>query len=383
MTLFIVAALFILVQRQQLSVKRATLTLILAALSFMTKIQALPAFFIIWLYVMYLFRKHVNKALLTTLATIMFIILVSLPFILSSWDNFTYSFLWPFNANHILIYQYGLNQITLNQIFIFILNLYKQYGTYMTIVSALLVTAFLTKRKLIISYKEDLFFLASFFVSLAIALPALIHKPPYSEYVYPALPILAYCIGFYISKIAQQFVGNKRYQVQVILISIIFFISIQNVILFPHADYMKTALKTITTTPHFLLGEISTYIDKVTTPGSEVLAFYLPAIVGLDRRIPIDLNEGEGSLSVLSDSDSKKYHLTNIPMLMTYISSKKAEALVFTNVSTRFFGINNQQKNQVIEVINQNYYLSREFDNFSSIGNPRVKKLFIYLRNNN
>jgi hypothetical protein len=142
---------------------------------------------------------------------------------------------------------------------------------------------------------------------------------------------------------------------------------------------MKTSLTTISQTPYSLLQSVHAYIESQTPPGSEVLSFYTPAVAQLNRKIPLGLNEGEVSISILSDADSEKYHLTSTQMLKNYIAGEKAAAIVFNNFAPRSFAVSPADREAVLETLQDHYYLAKTFDNFGSIGNPRVKFLYVYL----
>lgn len=387
MTLFLVISLFFLattLQNYRYKVLKIQLSLIFAVLATIIRIQALPALVIIWLFIVIEHRKrplHVFRY--TTIAGVTGL-LIYLPFILRGWDNFIYSLTWPFWADKILVFQHQNTTITVTDVIRYVIDIFIQYDLYIPLLIAVL-TVKVTRLKTILSpvstkeRKISQFILLSLLTAAGVALTSLLHKPPYSTYIYPVIPIFAYVVSYYLSEVIEPIISKNNSGIQVFLYGLLGILFLKNLILFPHANYLKTSLATIHTTPYSLLKEISSYIETKTSPNSEILAFYLPAVAEIDRTIPKQLNEGEGSISILSDADSRKYHLTNIKMLESYIASGKAEAIVMTNKTPNFFGINELEKQRIMNVIDQYYYQDKIFSNFSQIGNPRVSALYFYL----
>lgn len=356
-----------------------------ALLAFPIRPQALPATLIIWVYIFFYYRKQVKKFFVITVSGLFFLFCIYLPFMMAGWDNFIYSIIWPLKAQDILVYQYGITAFKLSSLIPFTVNAWKEYSIVFIFLGAVVIAKTVRLKQTINAIKSDnnsRFIFFSFLAATSMASLSLLHKPMYSTYIYPSVPIFAYVAGFYIASFFEKIKGLQYRSIRMFFYSICSLISFQYLITFPHTDYMKTSLATITSPPYVLLKEIHAYIESKTSPGSEILSFYVPAVAELNRVIPKDLNEGEGSISILSTEDSLKHNLTNVEMLKTYISTQKAQAIVMVSITPRFFGISEKERNETMETLQKYYVLDKIFTNFYMIGNPRVPTLSFYLKKN-
>lgn len=362
--------------KKRFTTYEATFFAIFAAL---IRPQAIPATIFIWMYLIYENRASVKRAASITLICIVFTLLLYAPFAIRNWDNFWYSLIWPFKSNSILVYQYHDRILDAASLLRYLLELFKDYWLILTGIGAFIAMLLTNFKKTIKQFNADSkyrFLIFSLCIGLSLAGTGLLHKPPYAIYAFPAVPIFSYVIAYAFSIMITQL--KKPFLISTIY-TFLFLLFVTNVITFHHVDFIKTSLKTIQTTPYSLLQEIHSYLLQHTSTDSEILTFYTPAVVELDRKLPVGINEGDFSISFLSNEIAQKYHLVNNELLINYIASQKAEAIIFTNRSSRSFGLTESEKQAVVDTINKYYYLDRTFDNFSQVANPKLTELYIYL----
>ena len=147
---------------------------------------------------------------------------------------------------------------------------------------------------------------------------------------------------------------------------------------YPHFKIMKTQLSEIGTRPYDLLKTVNDYVLKNTTINDEILTFYLPAVANIDRKTPLALNEGQGSLTVLDDGFARKFHLTSISMLRNLIIARQVKLIVFTDTFIYYFGETDPERQKTLELIKQNYVLTKEFPDFKFIDGSKANSLMIY-----
>ncbi len=357
-------------------------SLCLAVLAAPIRPQAIPAIICIWLYLIFVSRQKIKKIISLTATGIIFGFLLYLPFILRGWDNFLYSILWPLQSNKILVYQVNDKILDFSGLLRFFLEMFNSYGIFISIIGAFLAYKLIDLKSTLYQIKNELFQSYVFFSllsAISMASMGLLHRPPYATYIYPAIPLFTYSAVFILIENLHQFRRKNQPAVKFIY----FFLGLllfNNLVIFRHVDFMKTSLKTISKTTYSQLREISLYIESKTTNGSEIMAFYTPSVAQINRTLPININEGEVSVSILPQKESEKFHLANQQMLKNYISSQTAEGIVITSKSSKSFGITADLQKEVMDEIEKYYFLEKTFDNFSQIGNPRVPYLYFYLR---
>lgn len=302
-----------------------------------------------------------------TIIAVFFAFLLSFPF-LKNPGNFFYGFAWPLMADKILLYQKDVK--ILPSFIPFTLQLLRDYGLFAIYIFS---GFFFLRRDKDSKVSLNLFLL----ICGAFFLTALLHKPPYVSYLYPAVPIFSILASYYLSTFMDllQTRNLRRFIYSVILLLLGF-----NFVRFPHDQYIKTSFSDLTKTPHTYLAEITALIKKTSQPNDELLTFYGPLASESHLPIPPNFNRDRFSISLLSSEDAIKYHLLNVNMLKEYISSKKAGVIAFTEKNLRLFGENPADQKQVLDLINTYYDRIGDFETISLIEDPKTRHLYIYRR---
>ena len=365
------------------SLRRSVAALFFAVLAFTIRSQAIPAAFVFWLCTVFPYRKKFINVFLLTSITIFFTLTIYWPFMRASFGNFLYYFWWPLQADKILVYQYYNSALKYTDIIRYTLDVFRDYGVVFALLIGIIFSNFHLLKKHSLTRPQNfrnLLLLCILLVALTLTATSFLHKPPYASYIYPAFPMYVVFIAILISRMFALLKQKGLHQINNFIWGILLFLFLSNIVLYPHVDHIKTSLASASTTPYSELMKISNYIESKTSAGSEILAFYLPAVTELNREVPMNLNQGEVSISLLSDEESNRYHLANTSMLRAYIRSKKAEAIVFNNRTPNSFAITTSDRELVLKDLQENYFLDKEFNNFHMIGNPKVTTLYIYLR---
>ncbi len=371
-TFFVILSLFLLSKSlKKINIFLDMLALIILSIAVLERSQNIPVIFLSWIYVMIYHNYSSSQKLRITLTLISFIILLYIPFLLKSWQNTLYAIFWPFYANKILLYVSGNNSITLSQITSFIVFVARDYGIYFTLIIAGLIANF----KQI--YKNKVYFrylVLIFLICLTYIFTGIIHHPADASYICPAVPLLSLLAASF------SYRSLEYKSIQFFLFFLIFVSVVSNFILFPHYKFVKTSLDTISLTPHELLQSKVKYVEAQTNPDDLILTMYLPVVAESNRQAYLNMNEGPGSISILSDQQANKWHLTSLSMLKDLINRKKFKLIILNNRSKYFFGRNESERNEAIALINQNYQLKKEFTDFGLITGPADESLFIYSR---
>ena len=351
MTLFITLSLFCLVTN------RSALAFLSSIAAGLIRSQALPVTFLVWIYLFFIQprRSFLNLSLVGA----GFALVLLSPFLLISPSHVIWAFFWPLKASQTLIYQQGFQGVNLSHLVNFTLEATRDYG---------LLTAIITAGLAVFGWPNKLyrrFYILTLGIILSQLAVALIHQPPYASYLYPFVPLLALWAGFYLSRTLK----FTRILITLLLLT--------NFIIFPHAQFIKTSLASLSTTPHELLQQISSYLTRYVSPEDEILSFYIPIVTQANRRLPPNLNRGSGSLSFLSTSQAQKHHLTNLDMLTAYLKSSRPAAVVFT--SKDLVRLTPDQRSVFLASVESYYYLAQTFSQISQIEDPRTRNLFIYL----
>ena len=144
---------------------------------------------------------------------------------------------------------------------------------------------------------------------------------------------------------------------------------------------MKTQLSDLHTRPYDLLIDINNFILAATQVNDEILTFYLPAVANINRQVPLNMNEGQGSLTIRDDLFAAKFHLTTIPQLQKMISKKQTKLIVFTDTFIYYFGQNENERQETLKLIKENYSLVKEFPEFKLVDGSNAQSLMIYKAN--
>ena len=351
MTLFIALSLF------WLATNHPFLAFLSSIASGLVRSQALPVTFIIWLYLLFTQPRH-NFLKLSLVGAGFTLILLS-PFLFASPSHVLWAFFWPLKVNQTHIYLQGFQGINLSHLVNFALEVTRDYG----ILSVIIITGSLTYTWPPKPHRS--FYILIFLILLSQLVVALVHQPPYASYLYPFVPLLALWAGFYLSRTPK----FTRILITLVLLT--------NFVLFPHAQFMKTSLASLSITPHKLLQQISSYLTQYVSPEDEILSFYIPLATQAHRKLPPNLNRGSGSLSFLSTSQAQKYHLTNFDMLTAYLNSNQPAAIVFTDKD--LIRLTPDQRHLFLTSIKVHYHLAQTFSQISQIEDPKTYQLFVYL----
>lgn len=343
----------------------ALVSLIIATL---VRSQTLPLVVLTWFY-FYIrqprVRYHIKLlVLVTTSAFILFA-----PFFLDSPQHTFYALFWPFFANKILLYVALIPPFEFSRLLLFVFDLLQDYGVFVvTTVSALIAIKF-TKIKAL-----PAIVLLCLVFSLVFVATALIHHPADASYLYPAAPIFALTAAYFMDK----FTTTLQSQNRIFVTSLITLMLVTQFVLYPHFKVIRTSVKMLTRTPFQDLQIIKNYILANSNLTDSVVTFYLPAVTELNRNIPKDLNEGAGSISIMDEKSSYKYHLTNIAMFQRMIKEKKVTLIIFPTTARYYFGVNESERNETIKLIQANYSLTQSFPEFNKIDGSKAEALDIY-----
>src|SRR3990167_170261 len=135
---------------------------------------------------------------------------------------------------------------------------------------------------------------------------------------------------------------------------LIVYIIVAQFLTYPHFKIMKTQLSSISKRPYDLLKIVNEFVLENSATNDEILTFYLPAVANIDRKTPLVLNEGQGSITILDDNFARKFHLTSRGMLHELISTRRVKLIVFTDTFIYYFGVNDQERQETLKLINQN-----------------------------
>ncbi len=374
MTFLTVLALFLIIRTNSMIQKVRTFIfdltgLFILAVSVVLRIQALPLLILVYLFIVtYRPYKLVQKIGLT-FTVIVSLILIYLPFILKSWQHIVYAVIWPFFSSKITLYTHG-NRLTITQLMDFLITASRDYGIYLVLIIYGTAVYFKT---LIQKNERSGYNLLITIISLFYVVTALIHTPADSYYIYPAVPFLSLLAAYWVNK--ELSISKNKF----ILVLICFWLLV-NFITFPHFKFIKTSLASIRQTPHDYINTIATLLLNQTTKDEKILTFYLPVVAQIDRQVPLTMNEGPASISILSDSEAEKWHLTTINQLQNMIRQKSVKLIVLTDNSSYYFGGNDNEKNNTIDLIKKNYRLIQQFPHISDANGTKANFLSVYSR---
>ncbi len=372
MTLFILIALLFLAPKKSLHpTRQKTLAFIFALSAFLVRSQALPITILVWFYLLIKLKQNLKKMLFISLWGVVFILLTLYPFLIKDPLSLVWAFFWPLRANNILIYQQGANAITLSRLIRFTLEFIRDYGLLAAIILAGIIS------RLLVFKRRDTFFNLLLLIILSQLVVALVHQPPYASYLLPVVPLLAILGGIVLNR---AYIALGNHQIKTFFTSFILLLTGINFVLFPHAQFMKTSLTNIYQTPHSLLKKIADYLKEITPPNTEVLSFYTPIVIEANRAIPYNFNRDRFSLTNLPADQAAKHHLVTREMLEKYIVDKKVAAIILTDNALRVLGSNQKEQQEVINLIEQNYQLTRSFPEINQIEDPKTTQLYIYTR---
>jgi len=347
-------------------------TCILANISVLIRSQMLPLPAIIWLLFL-LQKKSFKERLNLTIRSLAITILVFLPFLQASWQHTLYGLFWPFFSSKTHLYVANTSPRSIALLSEFVRAYSQDYG----LLSILVFSGLAIYMKNFKNYFNQIPRVINAILVLLILFFAtsLIHHPADASYNYPAVPLFAVTATFFVSKLLKQ---NYQINLKKFIQQFIVLIIIMQFLTYPHFKIMKTQLSEIGTRPYDLLKTVNDYVLKNTTINDEILTFYLPAVANIDRKTPLALNEGQGSLTVLDDGFARKFHLTSISMLRNLIIARQVKLIVFTDTFIYYFGETDPERQKTLELIKQNYVLTKEFPDFKFIDGSKANSLMIY-----
>ena len=340
-----------------------------SVLAVLVRSQALIVLILVWLYLI-IYRNYAAKfKFIISFAIIIFGVLIYTPYFLLSWENTLYGIFWPFFANKLLLYVYDNDSITLGQLTSFITLTARDYGIYL----ALIITGiFFNFKKIFLKNEKSGYILLIIFICLSYFVTGVIHHPADSSYIYPSIPFLSFLAGFFTVK---QFTNKKMKQYFVIFIVLLIFTSYA---IFPHHKFIKISLSNMLVTPHSVLHKISSYLEDNSNSNDLILTMHMPVVAAINRNVPLTMNEGPGSISIIDSYQSEKWHLTSHEMLKNMIANKQIKFIILINKSKYYFGKNDFERNEIMNVILENYKLFKIFDEFGQMTGPNSETLYIY-----
>ncbi len=380
MTLFLLLSLYFLSQNLKREKPRIFLSVmgsISIAFSLLIRIQIFPASLLIFGIFLYLHRHAVKNCFMILGLTALAIAGVCLPFLIKGPEQFFYSFTWPLYADKILLYQQNAG-INLTSIIRFLQETFTDYGIFiLLLIPGTLYLFQLWKEK---QYTKQIAFVTLFlFISFSFIATGLLHKPPYATYIYPSVPLLSIAAAFVLWHITQKIPQSIRVFIYMLVGTSI----LGNFILFPHFRFIKTSLATINKTPHTYLLEIAQFVEANSNPSDTIVSFYTPLSITAHRTILPRLSRDRFSLSLLPESEAQKHHLMSEALFTSYISERKPKMIIFTNKTKQYFGRTEIDRQKILELLEQNYTLVKEFSEIRFIEDPKTSILSIYLRKNN
>ena len=131
-------------------------------------------------------------------------------------------------------------------------------------------------------------------------------------------------------------------------------------------------------TPHSVLHKISSYLEDNSNSNDLILTMHMPVVAAINRNVPLTMNEGPGSISIIDSYQSEKWHLTSHEMLKNIIANKQIKFIILINKSKYYFGKNDFERNEIMNVILENYKLFKIFDEFGQMTGPNSETLYIY-----
>ena len=349
--------------------------LISITLTALDRSQALPAIILVWFGLLFLRKVSLKLKIYLTVISIILVICAFVPFFALSVTQTVYALFWPFFAGKILLYVSHESPRSLTKIISFVIESAQDYGLLLSVIISFYLVQAASRLRRILSINSTI--IISSLIVFFFIFTAVIHQPADAGYIYPSVPLIALISAYFLDFILSN-IGNKVSE-KFILCFIVLLLVIQ-AILYPHFKVMKTSLSTIKKTPHNLLKNITNFIEDNSNLNDEIITFYLPAIANTSRKVPINLNEGPGSISIQDTTFSQKFHLTNINMLQDYIATKKAKLIVFTDTFVYYFGANMEERQRTLKTINEYYKLVKEFPEFHLIDGSKAKSLVIYRR---
>jgi hypothetical protein len=227
-----------------------------------------------------------------------------------------------------------------------------------------------------ISKNQSLVFLLVFIVSyevfcaVAIAEPAAILR----SLTFPAAAVLA---GVGLSKVLADIKDNSATWLLYGLVTAL-------IVITPFAQFVQggglPALKWKSADVKYVL-DVADRVASYTSEGNSVLTFTPSFVFQADRKLmPGTLMELFNFFPTWETAKAQKYHLLNLDMLLDYLTSRKAGAVVLTEF--RFYSGKGQGKildkyrTDIIRVLEENYYLAETVPYPPEIG---IGNVYIYL----
>ncbi len=373
MSLFLILTIFCI--SKSLKSKRHILhwnsaAIMFAVINTAVRSQTIPILLLCWFYTLYRHRQNRNYLIKVTGIGLLTATCVYLPFLFKSVQLTLYALIWPFFSKKILIYVSDIPRYNLTNIIEFIILTIRDYGIFLIIIlSEILFTKTVTSKK---NYLFSLFCRMIIFIYL---LTALIHHPMDSSYLYPVVPLLSIMASNYVIITSQKISGVSTRK---FLYALLIFILFSNFVAFPHYKFLKTSLSTIQKNPHDYVREISAFVENNTNIDDLIITFYLPVVAEINRSVPIRMNEGAGSLSILDTQSAQKYHLTSLEEFKDMIHNKRIAMIIYNDSYTHYFGRTELQRLEILNEIKKNYSLIKEFSESNLSDGARTKSLYLY-----
>ncbi len=376
MTLFIVLSIYCLaLNKHRQKGSFGNLAVVSAVIAAVIRSQAIPMAVSIMLYLFIRYRKNHLKAVNPIALGFLTGVVLYAPFFIKSWQHGLYAIFWPFFVDKIMLYSQYIPSKSLPQFISFFLLGLRDYGIFfISIASALLATSFAKRQD--VKRITDGFTLQCLIIAAMFILTGLLHYPIDSVYIYPAVPLLSIITTHMFTVIVK---NSGQLIISRFLYFFLVFAILVNFLLFPHHKVLKTSLASINQPTPSMLDKISSTIEAMTFPSDKIISFYMPAVAQTDRNVLTGLNRGHFSISILPTSYAQKFHLTNVDMLKTAISSKEAKIIILTPSYSNFLGRSGSEQLETMSLINKNYTLAKEFPELRFIDGTNSPGLSVYI----
>ncbi|MFC1804901.1 glycosyltransferase family 39 protein [Candidatus Omnitrophota bacterium] len=333
------------------------------------------------LLLIYLLVKEKNNRLragIILAASLITALLIWGPFLIIARDQTIFGNIgWYFQSQEFIldsVYQLNFWAMVQNKIFI-IFELLRNYLAIWSILSVFLISRLLQKN--IRPWRNSLLYCFASITLMLILVHFILPRKSYTIYILYCLPLLAVLTAVAFSRMFSELqnLKSRRYFMILILVLILFTALIQVKGPLPSLFSPQSA-------DLAYINRVASYLKTVTRENDEIFSFYQHFVAQADRSLPSGLE-----LSIYAyvpgwdEERCKKYRLYNTKMIMDYISSRKARALILTDKDYRRFAPEADLGHardfwlRLKEEIGKNYYLTKEITRAKG----RITKTYVYL----
>lgn len=364
------------------------LSIFLMMLAFETRIVILPGLFLLLIYIFVRNYKNIKNILAAVSSIILNFLIIILPFLLIAKKQLIFdTLIWASNQNK-FFEEFGM--LVTNKVFginfgvfylDFVLNNARDFFVSMIVIFTAIVFIVIKLKSREMKIKELVLknqvlalIFGTFILVEAAYIYAVYFLPHYTNFIYPLMSIFSgVVISRFLSKSKDAKMANVLKMVLLIAILIMPLIQERPAINFSQNTNYETS-------DIYQLNLVSQKIRHYTDEDDKIFTFTPIYAASAGRMVMPGMERFYYSFfPTWSTEKAKEYNVANAEMLLDYLSSKKAGAVVLTdwyfgNEKARGRAVVDKYRPSFQEAIEKNYYLAEKIENINFEG-----AVYIYL----